>query len=141
MRLIDADALKYKNVAEVNGYLTHILTAEEINNAPTVTPSLNLDNITDEDVEKFKMIWQRATGKGLCVIHEERQPDIQMGGWIPVSERLPEQGNTSYLVTVDYGDITFSCQRFFYNAEIGWNDDSVIAWQPLPEPYCVEGNV
>ena len=36
MRLIDADALKYKNVAEVNGILTHILTAEEIDNAPTV---------------------------------------------------------------------------------------------------------
>ena len=37
MRLIDADALKYKNVAEVNGILTHILTAEEIDNAPTVS--------------------------------------------------------------------------------------------------------
>ena len=37
MRLIDADALKFKNVAEVNGYLTHILTAEEIDNAPTVS--------------------------------------------------------------------------------------------------------
>ena len=36
MRLIDADALKFKNVAEVNGYLTHILTGEEIDNAPTV---------------------------------------------------------------------------------------------------------
>ena len=36
MRLIDADALKYKNVAEVNGILTHILTAEEIDHAPTV---------------------------------------------------------------------------------------------------------
>lgn len=36
MRLIDADALKFKNVAEVNGILMHILTAEEIDNAPTV---------------------------------------------------------------------------------------------------------
>ena len=36
MRLIDADALKYKNVAEVNGILTHILTAEEIDKTPTV---------------------------------------------------------------------------------------------------------
>lgn len=35
-RLIDADALKFKNVAYVNGYLTHILTPEEIDNAPTV---------------------------------------------------------------------------------------------------------
>ena len=58
------------------------------------------------------------------------------GEWIPVSERLPEKGNQSYLVTVDYGEgIICSCQRFFFNDEIGWNDDCVIAWQPLPEPY------
>lgn len=36
MRLIDANALKYKNLAEVNGRLTYVLTAEEIDNAPTV---------------------------------------------------------------------------------------------------------
>lgn len=36
MRIIDADALKYKNLAEVNGRLTYVLTPEEINNAPTV---------------------------------------------------------------------------------------------------------
>lgn len=36
VRLIDANALKYKNLAEVNGRLTYVLTAEEIDNAPTV---------------------------------------------------------------------------------------------------------
>lgn len=36
MRPIDADALKFSKVAEVNGVLTHVLTAEDINNAPTV---------------------------------------------------------------------------------------------------------
>ena len=36
MRLIDANALNYKNLAEVNGRLTYVLTAEEIDNAPTV---------------------------------------------------------------------------------------------------------
>ena len=34
--MIDANALKYKNLAEVNGRLTYVLTAEEIDNAPTV---------------------------------------------------------------------------------------------------------
>lgn len=42
MRLIDADALKYKNLAEVNGRLTYVLTAEEIDNAPTVEPTFGL---------------------------------------------------------------------------------------------------
>lgn len=77
MRLIDADALKFKNVAEVNGILTHILTADEINNAPTIKPCLSLDNVTDEDIEKFKLIWQRATSKGLPLIAERPQ-----GEWI-----------------------------------------------------------
>lgn len=36
VRLIDANALKYKNLAEVNGRLTYVLTPEEIDNAPTV---------------------------------------------------------------------------------------------------------
>lgn len=36
VRLIDANALKYKNLAEVNGRLTYVLTAEEIDNAPTI---------------------------------------------------------------------------------------------------------
>lgn len=40
MRLIDADTLKYKNLAEVNGRLTYVLTAEEIDNAPTVEPQI-----------------------------------------------------------------------------------------------------
>ncbi len=41
-----------------------------IDEAPSVKPSLNLDNITDEEVEKFKVIWQRANSKGLLAINE-----------------------------------------------------------------------
>lgn len=98
MRLIDADALKYKNVAEVNGYLTHILTAEEINNAPTVTPSLNLDNITEEDVEKFMMIWQRATGKGLLHVINEERPEGEWEDYSIDFWKCPECG---YLLNKD----------------------------------------
>ena len=49
-----------------------------IDNAPTVNPSLNLDNITKEDIEKFKTIWQRATSKGLPTFIEDRT----QGEWI-----------------------------------------------------------
>ena len=54
MRLIDADALKYKNLAEVNGILTYVLTAEEINNAPTVEPQ-KIVTIPHELIEKFAL--------------------------------------------------------------------------------------
>lgn len=85
MRLIDADALKktFKNKGEALFKLSRV--RDIINKAPTVTPSLNLDNITEADVEKFKMIWQRATSKGLLVISEDRPH----GEWI-VDKRTRE---------------------------------------------------
>lgn len=54
------------------------LIFDEIEYAPTVTHSLNLKNITEDDVEKFKMIWQRANSKGLLVISEDRP----QGEWL-----------------------------------------------------------
>lgn len=67
-------------------------------------------------------------------------------GWIPCSERLPEEDG-KYIVTVknltgrwimknnvfvcNYWDDDFHFQ--------GWDDNEVIAWQPLPQP-CKEGS-
>ena len=82
MRLIDADELKntiinmcgncsniireYKDgVPDGNCAIQHIMNM--IDNAPTVEMALSLDNISDEDIQKFKMIWQRATSKGLLM--------------------------------------------------------------------------
>lgn len=48
-----------------------------IDNAPTVEPCLSFNNVSDEDIEKFKLIWQRATSKGLRLINERPQ-----GEWI-----------------------------------------------------------
>ena len=56
--------------------------------------------------------------------------------WIPVAERLPEKWNTAYLATLDYGEYGMAVgHRFFFGDNIGWNDEAVIAWMPLPEPY------
>ncbi len=56
--------------------------------------------------------------------------------WIPVTERLPEDG--TYLCTLDgeligeEGSFTGMCG--FYNGK--WDEEGcVIAWMPLPEPY------
>ena len=75
MRQIDADALKKEFCKDIMGGLNW---ERIIDNAPTVTPSLNLENITEDDVEKFRMIWQRATSKGLLIISEDRPH----GEWI-----------------------------------------------------------
>ena len=71
----------------------------------------------------------------LSASNMERSSQYYHGGWIPCSERLPEKSST-YLATVDYGEYgKASGQRFFYGGCLGWNDDAVVAWMPLPEPY------
>ena len=56
--------------------------------------------------------------------------------WIPVTERLPEKWNTTYLATIDYGKYGIAVgARFFFGDNIGWNDKAVLAWMPLPEPF------
>lgn len=61
--------------------------------------------------------------------------------WIPVSERLSEDG-VKVLCCDKHGDIYFGCHEntgWYWEAEACadyWTKDpTVIAWQPLPEPY------
>lgn len=59
-------------------------------------------------------------------------------GWIPVSERLPEE-NGEYIVMIERA--TRPTFLNYYAGEwFGWDEDGieyyeVVAWQPLPEPY------
>lgn len=60
-------------------------------------------------------------------------------GWIPVEERLPEDG--TYLCTLDGElcgiDESFTGMCGIENGE--WDEeDCVIAWMPLPDPYKPE---
>lgn len=87
MRLIDSDTLreqiddyKYFHSSFQKMTVAEFLTIvhDLIDNTPTVESSLKLDNITEEEIEKFKIIWQRANSKGLLVINEERP----QGEWV-----------------------------------------------------------
>ena len=69
------------------------------------------------------------------------------GGWIPCSERLPEEAG-DYLVTqyaeksiFDYCD-AYRVSIIFFDDKNGWWDDidnscgwNIIAWKALPAPY------
>lgn len=64
-------------------------------------------------------------------------------GWIPVGERLPEEAGT-YIVNALNGErsiVTFAKWQNRYKrfdmtgARTYWK---IIAWRPLPEPYCPE---
>ena len=70
--------------------------------------------------------------------------------WIPVAERLPEDGINPftqdayiYPVTVDFDgrqDVRYYsfCHGHWQNQGPGEMDDLVIAWMPRPEPYKEE---
>ena len=56
--------------------------------------------------------------------------------WIPVSERLPEEG--IYLVCTDKGYIA----TIMYDRSMKWLlRAKIIAWMPLPQPYKAVGEV
>lgn len=72
----------------------------------------------------------------------------QVGGWIPVTERLPDKTQDECypmsLVTLDNGDVCLGVYR--YDDEEWWTrmsvgetvytkDHKVTAWMPLPEPF------
>lgn len=89
VRTIDANALK-KHITETCEIEEKIdkkwamglkYSIKLIDNAPTVYSSLNLDNITKEDIEKFKTIWQRANSKGLLIINENKLRN-KWGKWV-----------------------------------------------------------
>lgn len=64
------------------------------------------------------------------------------GGWIPCSERLPEEDVEVLVYIKDcegnyYYDLTYF--HIVWQTEIGGMYSSVIAWQPLPKPYNLKG--
>lgn len=71
-----------------------------------------------------------------------------LGGWIPCSERLPDESGY-YLTTIQDGEVCYVSKNWFahtgdyYLGKSEWRElcdgEEVIAWMPLPEPYRVEG--
>lgn len=58
-------------------------------------------------------------------------------GWIPVTERLPEEGQF-VIVSYPYDASDYSRKRVmtaWYHKEYGFTCGIADAWMPLPEPY------
>jgi hypothetical protein len=76
---------------------------------------------------------------------EEFATDINVGnkdGWIPCSERLPEEEWKTYITTHEDGSVQIHSyvhkDGFVLNWDIDKPRSEVIAWRPLPEPYREE---
>lgn len=57
--------------------------------------------------------------------------------WIPVKERMPEEEG-GYLVTFELPSGTRYSGILYYTERLRFDDDYVVAWMPMPEPW--EGN-
>lgn len=107
IRLIDANALKEDLkqyftdgvLAGVSAKLTFNQILCDIDNAPTISPSPIICNITEEDIKKFKTIWQMATSNGLFAVNEEKP----QGEWI--NTRPPEMSDNIVCSLCGYDSI------------------------------------
>ncbi len=114
----------------------------------------HMDNLLDTDTEEKSILCTLGEDGVLSeyddtydvVIHCTNKEDqeqtvkfIKDSNWIPVSERLPEDG--TYLCTFN-GELCGIDEPFtgMCGIENGkWYEEGcVIAWQPLPEPYLPE---
>lgn len=75
----------------------------------------------------------------------DRSSQYYHGGWIPCEERLPEDF-TKVMVTLKSGAVMEMLYRMGEFVFVGWNEivptsneNPVLAWRPLPEPYREEG--
>ena len=95
------------------------------------TDGAYMDYLESEEVEAIKFL------------ASDERPH---GEWIPCSERLPEEIG-DYLVTDYRGNVYCSSfdyilgEKCFNYEDDGYpvEDDTIVAWMPLPEPYRKEG--
>ena len=85
---------------------------------------------TDEDAE-----WNRAIYKSTEIVQEVAEE--YKGGWIPCSERFPEESLNSVIGWDEYRQRCCFVQYYGGRWILGNDIDSVkiIAWKPLPEPF------
>jgi hypothetical protein len=69
-------------------------------------------------------------------IKDDLEQDEKENGWIPVSERLPEDG-TNVIASFSSGTVTelrYVANGIFHGI-YEYSTKVIVAWRPLPEPY------
>lgn len=106
-----------------------------------------IDYMNDPDISEFGH-WMHSNGFNCALtaisVDLKKIPSVPPSaqpGWIPCSERLPEE-ETDVLICNVNGSIAIS--RGSYSTEVkddfiwytsGWRFGKVIAWMPLPKPW------
>lgn len=92
-----------------------------------------IDVNSDYDIIK----WKRNGEEWKIAPLEELIDCFDKYTWIPVSEGLPEKEG-EVLVTTSWGNVCMAwCDNGKWRAEYinGYDDDEILAWVPLPEPF------
>ena len=79
--------------------------------------------------------YAHGVGKAIEIVKQEAEQ--YNNGWIPCSERLPKYGEV-VMCSCTNGGITISCITHRSEKQskiVRFGQHSVIAWQPLPEPF------
>ena len=88
-----------------------------------------------------------AFGDAIEIVKQEAEK--YNNGWIPCSERLPEDKQTCLVTAriyftpdhVDEIDNYIGVGIDTYSKQFGWLGTEPIAWQPLPAPYQPKGEI
>ena len=96
-------------------------------------------------LEQYKKELERQTqykaglpGSALDIINtllDDLEQDEKENGWIPVSERLPEDDTTVLVSCKTSRGTTFVRLGYCINGSWHLNCTGVVAWRPLPDPY------
>ena len=77
-------------------------------------------------------VCEMARALRMGIPYEERP----QGEWIPVSERLPKEGESVLVCLQTQGGISqYVSERFNKNCWSALGGRTPLAWQPLPKPY------
>ena len=105
-------------------------------NVIEVLSHINFDSTIQNSLENFL---KAITNEAIEIVKQEAEK--YNNDWISCSDRLPKYGEVVMCSCTNSG-ITISCithKGVKPSKSVRFGQHSVIAWQPLPEPYQLKG--
>ena len=126
----------------MNEFIEKLIGRLEEKENEAVLKAPNTNDISNIEYQKWMM---KSYGFKESIEIVNQLAEEYNNGWIPCSERLPENTSTVLVQIKEFESPTIG----WYGNIAGWrllekdfdelNDFTVIAWQPLPAPYQSKG--